>query len=232
VSAYTRLHTLPSTVTRVDRVPIVLMGDPQVAGVPVRECGEPLVSADANFAMSQLKEDVDPARRLVRVGVHERLLDAGQMLPEGFRLCWVEGYRDASLQHRYFEEYRAVLAQDHADLTDEQCALLASRYVSPPAVAPHVSGAAIDLTLCDEQGTELDLGTPVNASPEESGGRCYSDAEVGSEARHYRNVLAAALSGAGLVNYPTEWWHWSYGDRYWALLTGADEALYGPVVPS
>ena len=40
---------------------------------------------------------------------------------------------------------------------------------------------------------------------------------------------AGSLRGAGLVNYPTEWWHWSYGDRYWALMTGARAALYGPV---
>ena len=44
-----------------------------------------------------------------------------------------------------------------------------------------------------------------------------------------KKMKAAALRGAGLVNYPTEWWHWSYGDRYWALLTGAGHALYGPV---
>lgn len=24
------------------------------------------------------------------------------------------------------------------------------------------------------------------------------------------------------------WWHWSYGDRYWALMTGADAAHYRP----
>ena len=29
------------------------------------------------------------------------------------------------------------------------------------------------------------------------------------------------LGREGLVNYPTEWWHYSYGDRYWALATGA-----------
>jgi D-ala-D-ala dipeptidase len=40
-------------------------------------------------------------------------------------------------------------------------------------------------------------------------------------------VLGEALSAAGLVNHPTEWWHWSYGDRYWALETGAPAALYG-----
>jgi D-alanyl-D-alanine dipeptidase len=41
-------------------------------------------------------------------------------------------------------------------------------------------------------------------------------------------VLGGALGAVGLVNYPTEWWHWSYGDRYWALTTGAPAALYGP----
>ena len=40
--------------------------------------------------------------------------------------------------------------------------------------------------------------------------------------------MADVLGGAGLVNYPTEWWHWSFGDRYWALQTGLT-AVYGPV---
>lgn len=47
-------------------------------------------------------------------------------------------------------------------------------------------------------------------------------------ARANRDVLGDALSAAGLVNYPTEWWHWSFGDRYWALGTGAPSAHYGP----
>jgi D-alanyl-D-alanine dipeptidase len=42
-------------------------------------------------------------------------------------------------------------------------------------------------------------------------------------------MLASALQGAGLVNYPTEWWHWSYGDRYWAMASGRGSAIYGPV---
>ena len=42
--------------------------------------------------------------------------------------------------------------------------------------------------------------------------------------------MAKVLSGAGLVNYPTEWWHWTYRDRYWALMTDAPAALYGPVL--
>ncbi|GHD65384.1 hypothetical protein GCM10010336_25430 [Streptomyces goshikiensis] len=25
-----------------------------------------------------------------------------------------------------------------------------------------------------------------------------------------------------------KWWHWSFGDRYWALVTGKSVACYGP----
>jgi D-alanyl-D-alanine dipeptidase len=28
------------------------------------------------------------------------------------------------------------------------------------------------------------------------------------------------MCGAGFVNYPPEWWHWSYGDKYWAFISG------------
>jgi D-ala-D-ala dipeptidase len=91
-----------------------------------------------------------------------------------------------------------------------------------------VISRAIDLTLCAADGTEFDLGTPVNATPEQSAGACYTDhPSVGGEARRNRATLAEALHGAGLVNYPTEWWHWSYGDRYWAMATGVPRAIYG-----
>ena len=42
-------------------------------------------------------------------------------------------------------------------------------------------------------------------------------------------LLADCLGDAGFVNYPTEWWHWSFGDRYWAFVTGHGAARYGQV---
>ena len=72
------------------------------------------------------------------------------------------------------------------------------------------------------------MGPAVNATPEDSNGACYFEASVSVEARSNRTVMAKAL-GVGLVNYPTEWWHWSYGDRYWATATGAPAAIYGPL---
>jgi D-alanyl-D-alanine dipeptidase len=102
--------------------------------------------------------------------------------------------------------------------------------VSPVDVAPHVAGAAVDLTLVDACGDELDLGTAIDATPEQSDGRCWTAADgIGADARAHRGLLAEVLGAQGLVNYPTEWWHWSFGDRYWALVTGARHGLYGPV---
>jgi len=203
------------------------MGDPSVARIPVDECGEELVPAIEDFVLSSLKDGHDPYRSRVREGVRTRLVAARAHLPAGLRICWVEGQRDPRLQKRYFDNYRERLKKLDRHLSDEDSYLLASRYVSPPDIATHVSGAAIDLTLCDQEGNELDMGTPINATPEDSNGACYFDAAVSVEARSNRTVMAKALEEVGLVNYPTEWWHWSYGDRYWAMATGAAAAIYG-----
>lgn len=210
---------------------IVLMGDPAVSRVPVEDCSEPLVDArDRPFLRVDEREaDPEGAWRLVRAGVADRLEAAARLLPSGVFFLLVEGYRPAPLQQRYFAGYAEELRACQPDLTADALHLLASRYVSPPEIAPHTAGAAVDLTLCRDDGTELWMGTRINASPEESNGACYTDAAgIGAEARAHRKILMTALHTAGLVNYPTEWWHWSYGDRYWALRSGQPHAVYGP----
>ncbi|MFC8952669.1 M15 family metallopeptidase [Streptomyces sp. NPDC057101] len=210
---------------------IILMSDPRVAAIPVAECGERLVDVRryGSLLIDSRKQDPADAFAYLREGVLERLMKAQKMLPKGLRLLFVEGYRPPSLQGSYFAEYASELQAAHTDWSDEQIHAAASRYVSPPDIAPHSAGAAVDLTLADAEGRELDLGTRMNASPEESEGACYTHAlNISTEARANRRVLGDVLTAAGLVNYPTEWWHWSFGDRYWALITGVTTALYGP----
>ncbi|MFH8679598.1 nitrilase-related carbon-nitrogen hydrolase [Streptomyces lydicus] len=211
---------------------ITLMADPVVAAVPVKECGEPLVdvrTAAPGLLVAEDRTDTSGAFAQLREGVLRRLLTAQEALPDGLRLQFVEGYRPPSLQRRYFEEYTDELRAAHPGRDAALIHDAASRYVSPPDIAPHSAGSAVDLTLVTTDGGHVDMGTPINASPEESDGACYTSAPgLTPAARANRRVLSAALTAAGLVNYPTEWWHWSYGDRYWALATGADHALYGP----
>ncbi|MBO2445477.1 M15 family metallopeptidase [Actinomadura barringtoniae] len=211
---------------------IILMSDPRVAAVPVHECGEPLLDlrADSPFLVDGRKQDDSGSYFLLRKGVVERLKRAEEALPAGLRLMIVEGHRSPALQRRYFEGYAAELRAGRPEWSEDEVHSKASRYVSPPDIAPHTAGAAVDLTLAGPDGRELDLGTPMNASPEDSAGACYTGAEnISDLARDHRETLKAALVAAGLVNYPTEWWHWSFGDRYWALTVGADCAYYGPL---
>lgn len=209
------------------------MSDPKVAAVPVAECGERLV--DVRRVRSLLVDDRKQQESAdtfayLREGVLNRLLTADASLPHGLRLLFVEGYRPPSLQRRYFAEYAAQLHADRPEWSAGEVRSATSRFVSPPEIAPHSAGAAVDLTLADADGHELDLGTRINATPEESAGACYTQAaNITNEARSLRHILSTALTDAGLVNYPTEWWHWSYGDRYWALMTAAATTRYGPM---
>ncbi|MEU7899387.1 M15 family metallopeptidase [Nonomuraea sp. NPDC049152] len=206
---------------------IVLISDPRVATIPVRECGEPLEDVRGRLRIDSRLADAEGAYAHLRAGLLARLEKAS--LPSGFELLIVEGYRPIATQRTYFEEYRDQLLLDFPDMSADEAYVAASRYVSPVSVAPHTAGAAVDLTLCSPEGEEYDMGTAVNDNPEQSEGTCYTAASnISAEARGHREILGAALEEVGLVNYPTEWWHWSYGDRYWAMSTGAPHALYGP----
>jgi D-alanyl-D-alanine dipeptidase len=211
---------------------IVLLCDGRIAAVPVRECGEPLVDlrAVADVDLDDRQADPAGAYARVRLGTLGRLRLAQRTLPAGYRLVVVEGYRPGELQRFYFTEHVALLRDRHPTWSARRIRELASRYVSPPGVAPHVTGGAVDVTLRGPGGQLCWMGTDVNASPEDSDGACYTAADnISDESRANRRILGRALSLAGLINYPTEWWHWSFGDRYWAFVTGAASARYGPV---
>lgn len=212
---------------------ITLISDPRVAAVPVVECGEPLLDARGRFLVDTRMADAAGAYAHLRAGLFERLDRAERLLPDGYRLLIFEGYRPIPTQQEVFDSYAATLRATYPGLSLAEIEIAASRHVSPVAVAPHTAGAAVDLTLSDPDGNEYDLGTPLNATPEQSDGACYTAADaIPAAARRHRELLAAALESAGLVNYPTEWWHWSFGDRYWALTTGAPHAHYGPTTLS
>jgi D-alanyl-D-alanine dipeptidase len=221
-----------------------LLSDPVVAGIPLVEDGSAVVDLASVGVRVRPEPPAPPldlglwwsvaqpaagSHRLVRRTLAERLAESDSLLPDGLHLLVVEGLRPLVLQRMIHAAYRARLATERPGLAPSALDRLASRFVAPPGTAPHVSAAAVDVTLVDDEGHPMDLGTPVDATPEASDGACYLDAPgIGAEARLLRTILAGALCRSGLVNYPTEWWHWSFGDRYWAHVTGSPFAIHGP----
>jgi D-alanyl-D-alanine dipeptidase len=210
---------------------IVLLSDERVAGLPVIECGEILCDLREIPALRVEPRRADPtgAYAHVRAGVADRLVAAQSLLPPGLRLLVIEGYRPVALQRRHFDEFCARLAAENPEWTLDQVRLEAGRHVAPPELAPHTTGGAVDLTVCREDGT-LSTSAEVCTLPDDDA--CYTAAtSISAEARANREILGRVLSDVGLVNFPTEWWHWSYGDRYWAFVTGRPAARYGAVQP-
>jgi len=198
----------------------------------VVECGEALRDAGEVAGIVIDERTADPAGGIVmvRIGVWDRLAEAQQRLPSGWRLVLVEGWRSAAWQRHLCVEYLALLGRRHPGWDPERQLREAHRVAPPPEFASHVSGGAVDVTLATPDGALAWMGTEVNAYPEDCDGACRTDANNVSEtAARHRILLHQVLSPSGLVNDPAKWWHWSFGDRFWALRTGAVAACYAAI---
>lgn len=211
---------------------IVLISDPLVLAIPIQENDEPLVDLlnvpELFVDLSRTNVNkLSPSISFIRQTVADMLSAAQRTLPNGLRLMIKEGYRNIATQERIFENYHNFLKKEFPGLSDEELYKKASAYVAPPEIVPpHSTGGAVDLTLMTADGLEVDMGTRFNADPLESDFSNFTNAVVPKEIRTKRQTLINAMESVGFVNYPTEWWHWSYGDRYWAYMVGKPFALY------
>lgn len=91
-------------------------------------------------------------------------------------------------------------------------------YFAPPERGSiHSFGMAVDLTLADAQGGELDLGTPFDDTTERAHPALeHAHAAAGrlNEAQlARRRLLRTAMLHGGFAPIATEWWHFDCGDR-------------------
>lgn len=90
----------------------------------------------------------------------------------------------------------------------------------PRRGSPHSRGAAIDLTLVDADGQELDMGTGFDAFTPRSH---HGNTEIPAAAQRNRMLLLGVMTAAGWDFYRNEWWHYQlFNPRRFPLL--ADSA--------
>ena len=88
---------------------------------------------------------------------------------------------------------------------------------SPDHGSIHSFGMAVDVTLTDAEGRELDMGTPFDDLSERSHPALESEllqrGEIASEQIANRQILRDVMFANGWHGIATEWWHFDCGDR-------------------
>lgn len=121
----------------------------------------------------------------------------------GYTLLVLDAMRPHRVQERLWEELAGTELR---------------QYLADPARSSiHSFGMAVDVTLLDAQGAELDMGTGFDEFTLLSHPRHEQQhlAEGLLSEAHISNrlMLRQAMLECGFVGIMTEWWHFDFGDR-------------------
>ncbi|WP_414584634.1 M15 family metallopeptidase [Scytonema sp. PCC 10023] len=229
--------------------------------VPIIECGEPLVKIPLElFAV----ESPHPYEKLgapygehsayfLRQSVVDNLIAAQnylQLLLPNWRIQIFDAYRPVAVQqfmvNYAFGEALQMAGLSEAELSPENSQAIweevykiwAEPSLDEKTPPPHSTGAAVDVTLVDNTGEIVNMGSPID----ELSGRSHPDYFAHSSTAQpqqyhaHRQLLCDVMQKAGFQRNPREWWHFSLGDQMWAWLNNQANpsnpvvARYGRVV--
>lgn len=142
-------------------------------------------ATEDNFVKEKLYPE---ARCLLRRETAAKLARVQNGLAEkGLSLKLFDGYRPLSVQKKLWEKYPV------------------EGFVANPAKGSnHNRGAAVDLTLTDQEGNEL----PMPSAYDEFSERAHRDYAGGTdEERKNRGLLEEAMQKEGFIGLRSEWWH-------------------------
>jgi len=221
--------------------------------VPIKECGEPLIAIPlTEFAVVSPHPYVELGAPygqfspyFLRQTVVNKLLQAQTHLQTqrpGWQLQIFDAYRPIPVQQFMVDHTFAQLASseglDPQNLDETERSRLHAQVLkfwavpspNPNTPPPHSTGAAVDLTLLDDTGAVVNMGSAIDEISPRSYPHHFANSPE-SEARQYhqnRQLLNSAMSFAEFNQHPNEWWHFSWGDQLWAYQKGSSAiAQYG-----
>jgi D-alanyl-D-alanine dipeptidase len=130
-------------------------------------------------------------------------------LKAGYKLKIFDAYRPLEVQ-KYMIEYDTL--RYSKEIAEKFWSPISCDVASNPP--PHSTGGALDLTIVDENGIELNMGTNIDEFVEAAQSDFNS---LNATCRENRDLLFEVMNIAGFTSLPTEWWHFSYGDQIWAV---------------
>ncbi len=215
-----------------------LIAAPEIIAIEIKECGEGLIDIKSygDLLYGPVPESPLTANdyTLMREQVYHKILLAQKELPLGYRFRLYEGYRSLKVQEMLFlQEKKRILAQNNA-LNELALFNQITEIVSPVVnfdgsenIPPHNTGGAIDIEIINREGELLDMGMACKDWQQVPHALCLTHyPHLSEKQKQNRQLLLDLMTAHDFVNYPTEWWHFSYGDRYWAYHHNT-HAIYG-----
>lgn len=212
-----------------------IFGYQDLITVDVKDNGEALIDVctyDPSIIAQYAKPDMRPYTGetiLVRDSLAKKLAQVNKTL-QARSLCLkvVYGYRHPQVQEAYFAKRKEELKRQYSELSDEELNAFTHVFVAVPSVGGHPAGGAVDLTIVDGKGTELDMGTAIADFSDSKKIKTFARG-LSYEQKQNRQLLHDAMVQEGFAPFYGEWWHFCYGDREWARMSGAKSAVYGPI---
>ena len=218
----------------------------------IEECNEKLVplslSPDKIIVSSQyFIQGIEGAlpECYCRETIHQKLIEASKLLPPGCRFVILDTWRPLKVQQSLFDILKDDLRKQNPSASEEEITNKALVYVALPSrdpqkPSPHNTGGAVDLTIADEDGLMLNMGSDFDEPTLKTGttffeekmakGEKLSPEEL--EALKNRRLLYYIMTSVGFTNYVDEWWHFDFGNQNWAWMSGSDHAIYSKTAPS
>ncbi len=158
------------------------------------------------------------------------LKEAESYLPSGYRFIILDAYRPICIQQTLWDSSHKQLENKYPQLNEAEIDYKTSFFVSKPSYdikcpSLHNTGGAVDLTICNKSGKWLNMGTDFDDFSDRAWTNHFEKYEEDVEIRDNRRMLYNSMIKAGFTNLPSEWWHYDYGDKFWAYFTG-NTALY------
>lgn len=200
----------------------------KIKKIIVRENNEPLVEILEGEKIKFLSKHKFLSPYL-RESARELLTVAANNLPENYKLLIVTAYRPLWMQKKLWRQRLWQMAKRHPLKMIFQYPgwkKMVSKYTAPPGGSSHQCGGAVDVTIIDDSGNRLDMGTDLTDFGEKVNTHTNL---ITQNQRENRQILYDSMTKAGFANYPLEWWHYSYGDRMWATYTRRIECFYGRI---
>ncbi|MBD0335679.1 MAG: D-alanyl-D-alanine carboxypeptidase family protein [Cyanobacteria bacterium Co-bin13] len=150
----------------------------------------------------------------------------------GYKLKVWDAWRSRETQGKLYRYYRKQFAVEHPEWDESRLDKEMTIWVAAPSLEitpPHSTGGAVDLTLVDQQGAELNMGTGFDHFGLEAASLYFEEPGRDAEIRENRRLLREVMSAEDFRFDEFEWWHFDFGNQLWAAAKGCAFAAYGEV---